>query len=300
MSSPQPRNPHQQYTSSSPATWRPSSKSPVGDNEPQSRTDAGQQHTATETYTSRKPSRRSPVPDHHSHPFRSTYLPPDIGRRTPEKDYSRRVMDNRIPFRNIDERLVQKDLNKPAEAVRISPGKEIVGNLHSSRSASPRKDTPGTFRHRLTAGYRDPDRVSPFSDSMSQRHYDKSPVRDRRSPPHGRRSPDVIERPSFRDTSPNPIRDARHSPFRERNVKQPVESRMTPQRKNTRSPVGESRVIEASRGYRMKPEAITAGDSVGSHQTENKVNLTSCFWLDYIMRIGLQVRVRNTKKKPCD
>jgi hypothetical protein len=184
-------------------------------------------------------------------------------------------MDKRIPFRNMDERLAQKESNKLMEVARNSPSKDIPGGLHPSRSDSPRKDSPDTFHHRLTAGYRDPERGSPFNETMSRRQYDKSPIRDRRSPTHARRSPEVVERPSFRDTSPNPMRDtARHSPYRERIVKQSGESEMTSQRKDSRSPVGESRVAEVSRGYRMKQEGMTtkeAGDNVGSQRTENKV-----------------------------
>ena len=255
--------------------WRPSgSHSPLREHEPRSRGEAGQQYTSTETYTSRKPIRRSPVPDHRSPSFRGGYLAGDIGRRTPEKDYPHRAIDKRIPFRNIDERLTQKDSLKGMEIARNSPGKDVPGGLHHSRSDSPRKDTPGPFPHRLTVGYRDPERRSPFSNEARKR-YDKSPIRDRRSPTQSRRSPEV-ERSSFRDTSPNPLRDtARNSPYRERAVKQPGEGEVTSQRKDSRSPVGESRTVEVSRGYRMKPEALTtkeSGDSVESQRSENKVS----------------------------
>lgn len=258
--------------------WRPGgSHSPSREHEPRSRSDTGQQYAPAEAYVSRKPFRRSPVPDHRSPPFRSGYLAADMGRRSPEKDY--RTMDRRIPFRNIDERLVQKD-PKVIEAARNSPGKDIPGSLHPPISDSPRKDMPGSFYHRLATGYRDPERSSPFSETLSRRQYDKSPIRDRRSPTHGRRSPEVVERASLRDTSPNPTRDAaRQSPYTERIVKHSGESEMTSQRKESRSPIGDSRTVEVSHGYRMKPDVLTtkeAGDPVVSQRAvgDNKVSLS--------------------------
>ena len=259
--------------------WRPGgSHSPSREHEPRSRSsDTGQQYAPVEGYVSRKPFRRSPVPDHRSPPFRSGYLATDMGRRSPEKDY--RTMDRRIPFRNIDERLVQKD-SKAIEAARNSPGKDMPGSLHPPKSDSPRKDMPGSFYQRLATGYRDPERGSPFSDTLSRRQYEKSPIRDRRSPTHGRRSPVAVERASFRDTSPNPTRDgARQSPYTDRIVKHSVESEITSQRKESRSPSAESRTVEVSRGYRMKPDVLTpkeAGDPVVSQRTvgENKVSLS--------------------------
>ena len=276
--SPPPRDTQQPYTSSSAersSPWRPGgSHSPLREHEPRSRSDAGQQYTPAETYTSQKSVRRSPVPDHRSTSFRSGYLAADIGRRTPERDYPHRAMDKRIPFRNIDERLAQRESHKGIEIARNSPGKEIPGSLHVPRSGSPRKDTHGSFHHRLAVGHRDPERGSPFgSETMSRRQYDKSPIR--------RRSPEMVERSSFRDTSPNPMREtARHSPYRERTVKQSGESEMTSQRKDSRSPVGESRTVEVSRGYRMKPDSLTTkdpGDSAGSQRAENKVGLSFVF-----------------------
>ena len=185
-----------------------------------------------------------------------------------------------MPFRNIDERLIPKDSSKGVIEIarRNSPSKEIPGSLHPPRSDSPRKDPPGNFHQRLTTGYRDPGRSSPYGES--RRQYDKSPIRDRRSPAHPRRSPEMVERGMFLDTSPKPMIDpTRHSPYRERIGKQTGESALASPRKASRSPVGESRIPEVSRGYRMKPEVSTAketGDNVGSQRTlqENKVSLS--------------------------
>lgn len=268
-----PRRDQQGYTSSSverSSPWRPGGgHSPSREHEARSRSDTGQQYLPAETYVSRKPFRRSPIPDHRSPipdhrspPFRSSYLAADMGRRSPEKDY--RTMDRRIPFRNIDERLAPKD-SKVLEGARNSPGKDIPGSLHPPKSDSPRKDV----YHRLPAGYRDPERGSPFSETLSRRQYDKSPIRDRRSPTHGRRSPEVVERASFRDTSPN---STRQSPYAERIVKQSGESEMTSQRKESRSPGGDSRTVEASRGYRMS--AKEAGDPVVSQLTSGENNVS--------------------------
>ena len=187
-------------------------------------------------------------------------------------------MDKRIPFRNIEERLPQKDSNKMMEVSLNSSSKDIPGTMHPSKSESPRKDSPGTFYHRLVPGYRDPERGSPFASDLSRRQYDKSPIRDRRSPSHARRSPDIVERPSFRSTSPSHARDsARHSPYKERVVKQPGETEGTPQRKDSISPVGGT--AEVSRGYRMKPEGQTVketGERSGSQRTDKvSLNLSS-------------------------
>ena len=56
----------------------------------------------------------------------------------------------------------------------------------------------------------------------------------------------------------------------------PGESEVMSQRKDSRSPVGDSRTIESSRGYRMKSEVLAskeAGDSMGSQRapSDNKV-----------------------------
>lgn len=285
------RDPQQAYASSlveRSSPWRPAANhSPSREHEPRSRSDSCQSTSQHEN-----PIRRSPVPDHRPTSFRSItsgYIASDIGRRSPEKDtlerFSDRALDNRLPFRNIDERLAQKDSNKGTcirEVGQNSPSKDIPGALRP-RSESPRKDIPGAFHHRMVAeraGYREPERSSPFSETISRRQYDKSPIRGRRSPAHIRRSPEreIVERP-FRDTSPNPLRDTvRHSPYRERVARQSGESEVTSQRKNSRSPVGESRTVENLRGYRMKPEVLTtkeAGDSLGSQRivSENKVGL---------------------------
>ncbi|XP_028399092.1 uncharacterized protein LOC114522568 isoform X2 [Dendronephthya gigantea] len=274
--SPPPRDPQQTYTPSSgerSSPWRPGGGvSPSRDHEPRSRSDTGQHYTSTESNSSRKPFRRSPVPDHRSPPFKGSYLSADIGRKTPEKDAADRFpyRDKRLPFRNMDERLTPKDSSKGVIEIahRNSPGKDIQGSLHPPRSDSPRKDTPSTF-HRLTTGYRDSERSSPYGDS--RRHYDKSPIRDRRSPAHQRRSPEMVERGIFLDTSPKPMMDpTRHSPYRERTVKQTGESALASPRKASRSPGGESRTAEVSRGYRTKPEVLTSketGDSVGLQRT---------------------------------
>ena len=94
------------------------------------------------------------------------------------------------------------------------PVGEVVPLAKTSRSAV----SSSTARESVMVGSDtrgDPERGSPFNETMSRRQYDKSPIRDRRSLPHAQRSPEVVEPPSFRNTSPNPMRDTmRHLPYR--------------------------------------------------------------------------------------